>query len=223
VLVGAVDLVTAKRIAQKIAKKLPIGKKLPEIPAVTQQAKAITQHIAHPSSQTHVYLGQLGYNRTDADYFPLYIANHVLGGSGLVSKLSQEIREKRGLVYSVYSYFAPRKQAGFFLINLQTANKNAEKAINLARKTLQDFVNVAPTQAELDKAKQNLTGGFALNIDSNSKLASYVAMIAFYDKPLDYLENWTNQINAVTLAEIKDALKRRIHPEQLVLITSGSQ
>jgi zinc protease len=221
VLVGAVDLAQAKEIAQKIVAKLPEGEKSPAI-AQPVATMARVKHLEHPSSQTHVLIGQLAYDRDDPDYFPLYVANHVLGGSGLTSRLSQEIREKRGLSYSVYSYFVPLKQTGYFILGLQTAHKNLEQALSVAQQEWAKWVEKGVSADELLAAKRDLTGGFALKIDTNSKLAHYLAMMAFYDKPLNYLQTWTAKIEEVTLAQINDALKRRMHPENRLLVTVGT-
>eukprot|EP00487_Bulimina_marginata_P002359 TRINITY_DN15484_c0_g1_i1.p1 TRINITY_DN15484_c0_g1~~TRINITY_DN15484_c0_g1_i1.p1 ORF type:complete len:134 (+),score=34.08 TRINITY_DN15484_c0_g1_i1:194-595(+) len=133
-------------------------------------------------------MGQPGINRADPDYFALYVGNHILGGSGLVSKLSDEIREKRGLSYSVYSYFRPMRQWGPYQFGLQTRNDQAEEALDVLKNTLKTFIADGPSEDELIAAKQNITGGFALRVDSNSKIADYLAMIGFYGLPLDYLE-----------------------------------
>ena len=119
-------------------------------------------------------------SRKDPDYFPLYVGNHILGGSGLVSLLFNEIREKRGLAYSAYSYFSPLEEAGPFTMGLQTQNKQSNIAIEVMQKTLADFIHKGPTEEQLIATQKNLTGGFVLRFDNNRKLLNYVAMLAFY-------------------------------------------
>jgi hypothetical protein len=116
------------------------------------------------------------------------VGNYILGGGGFVSRLTTEVREKRGLSYSVYSYFAPGLHAGAFTIGLQTRPDQAAQAVQVAREVLADFVAEGPTEAELQAAKDNLIGGFALRIDSNRKLLGNVANIAWNGLPLDYLD-----------------------------------
>lgn len=223
VLVGALSTQQAKDIAEQVLADLPAGKiaaPLAHVAALTS-AKKIT--IKHPSSQTHIVMGQPGVSRHDADYFALYVGNHILGGSGLVSQLSNEIREKRGLSYSVYSYFRPMRELGPYQFGLQTRNDQAKEALDVMQKTLNDFINKGPTEAELTAAKQNITGGFALRVDSNSKIADYTAMIGFYGLPLDYLDTFNANVNAISIKQIKDAFTRRVHPNKMVTILVGGQ
>ena len=115
----------------------------------------------------------------------------MLGGGGLVSRLTEQVREKRGLAYSVSSGFSPGLHAGAFRIGFQTRPDQAEAAVQVARDVLARFVAEGPTAAELQAAKDNLIGGFPLLLDSNRKLLGNVANIAWNDLPLDYLETWT--------------------------------
>lgn len=223
VIVGALDLAAAKQLAEKVSGSLAGGEKAAEIPAVPPLAKAETIEIDYPASQTHILLGQPGLSRQDPDYFPLFVGNHVLGGSGLVSILSDEIREKRGLSYSAYSYFRPMRQLGPFQMGLQTRNDQAQQALEVMQMTLQNFIDNGPTEAQLVSAQQNITGGFALRLDSNSKIADYLGVISFYDLPLDYLETLRDNVNVVTVEQIKDAYARRIHPDNLVTVLVGGQ
>ena len=162
-----------------------------------------------------------GSYRKDPDYFNLYVGNHILGGSGLVSKLFDEIREKRGLAYSASSAFMPLLKPGPFLVSLQTRNDQTTQALQVLNQTLADFIAKGPTETELIAAKKNITGGFAMRFDTNKKLASYVAMIGFYDMPLDYLDTFQQKVEQVTVASITDAFKRQINPQLLQTITVG--
>ncbi len=222
-IVGAVDRNQAERLAEQVVGTLPAGKAAPALPAVAMLQESAEQHIEHPATQTHILLGQPGMRRGDPDYFPLYIGNHILGGSGLTSRISDEIREKRGLSYSAYSYFSPMAEAGPYLLSLQTKTESKEEALNVLRATLARFIADGPTKQELIASQRNITGGFALNIDSNKDILGYIAMIGFYQLPLDYLDRFIERVNAVTVAQIHDAFKRRIHPDKMVLITVGEK
>lgn len=220
-IVGALDRAQAQALAETLVANLPQGEVPSPLPQVRDLEAAQTITIEHPSAQTHILIGQPGINRADPDYFALYVGNHTLGGSGLVSRLSEEIREKRGLSYSVYSYFAPMRERGPFTLGLQTRNENAAEATRVVRDVLADFVAKGPTAKELRASKQNITGGFPLRIDTNKKIIGYIGMIGFYNLPLNYLDMFIGRIEAVTLPQIQEAFKRRIQPDKMVTVMVG--
>jgi len=219
VIVGDLTEVQAHDIAEKLYEPLARGKSAKPLVAVTLPSSGKVEHIDFPSTQTHVLAGLPVLSRIDADYFPLYVGNHILGGGGLVSILFNEIREKRGLAYSAYSYFSPLAKKGPFTMGLQTQNKQRKVAIDVLQKTLHDFIEKGPSEAKLEAAKKNITGGFVLRFDNNRKLLNYVAMIAFYQLPLDYLETFQSKVAEVSKEDIKAAFKRRV-PENLLQIIS---
>lgn len=223
VIVGDLDKKQAERLAESLLSGLAEGEKPEPIPAVTMPEKGSTRHIDFPSTQTHVLAGLPGTHRRDPDYFTLYVGNHILGGSGLVSKLFEEVREKRGLAYSAYSYFSPLYRKGPFTMGLQTRNDQTGKAVDIMKRTLTDFIKAGPSEEELEAAKKNITGGFVLRFDTNRKLTEYVNMIGFYQLPLNYLEVFPKRVEALSAAQIKDAFQRRIDPELLQIITVGGQ
>ena len=222
VIVGDLSKQQAEQTAEKLLSGLPVGKKPDSLPDVAMPVKSSEQHIEFPSSQTHVLVGLPGSYRKDPDYFNLYVGNHILGGSGLVSKLFDEVREKRGLAYSASSNFIPMLKPGPFLISLQTRNDQTPQALQVLNQTLADFISKGPTEAELTAAKKNITGGFAMRFDTNKKLANYVAMIGYYEMPLDYLDTFQQKVEQVTVASITDAFKRRVNPQLLQTITVGN-
>lgn len=223
VIVGDSDLAKARKLAQTISQSLPGGTKAAALPKVSPVEKAIDVRLPYPSSQTTILMGQPGLTRDDPDFFPLYVGNHILGGSGLVSIISDEIREKRGLSYSAYSYFRPMRQAGPYQFGLQTRNDQAEQALDVLKQTLAEFVEKGPTAEQLNAAQKNITGGFALRLDSNSKIADYLAMIGFYNLPLDHLDTFNARVNAVTLEQIKTAYQKRIQPQNMVTVLVGGE
>jgi zinc protease len=139
-----------------------------------------------------------------------------------VSRLTEEVREKRGLSYSVYSYFSPGLHAGAFTLGLQTRPDQAAQAVQVSRDVLASFVANGPTEAELKAAKDNLVGGFSLRIDSNHKLLDNVANIAWNHLPLDYLDTWTQRVEQVSLADIKAAFARKLQPQKMVTVVLGA-
>jgi len=220
-IVGAVSRVQAEALAERITVGLAKGTHAPDLPEVAVVEAGRTKHISFPSSQSHIQLGQPGIRRGDSDHYVLYVGNHILGGSGLVSLLSEEVREKRGLSYSAYSYFNPMRQLGPFIIGAQTQNSKAVEALDVIRKTLQNFIDNGPTQKQLTASKQNITGGFPLRVASNRSIVEYLAMLGFYDLPLDYLDTFVDRVNEVTVEQIRDAFKQRIHPDKLITVIVG--
>ena len=222
-IVGAIDRSGAEKLANTLVGGLPEGAAAAKLPEVTSLTQATVVKLSHPSTQTHVMLGQPGIRRADPDYFALYLGNHILGGNGLVSRISDEIREKRGLSYSAYSYFMPMRDRGPYVLGLQTRTDKTDEAVKVLKDTLDKFVKDGPTAKELEAAKKNITGGFALRVDSNKKIADYLSLIGFYNLPLDYLDTFITRMNAVTLQQVKDAFKRRVDPSKLVTVVVGKQ
>ncbi|MBU0593701.1 MAG: insulinase family protein [Gammaproteobacteria bacterium] len=221
-LVGDVSRSQAESIAEQLTAGMPRSTApLPALTDVTQPIQEETLRIPHPATQSHILIGIPGMSRNDPDYFALYLGNYILGGGGFASRLTEEVREKRGLAYSVYSYFLPLAQPGPFQIGLQTKQEQSQQALEIVRATLSRFVTQGPTQDELRRAKQNIGGGFPLRIDSNKKILGYLAMIGFYHLPLSYIDEFANKIERVTLADVKDAFKRRIDPERMVTVIVG--
>lgn len=221
-IVGAVDRAQAEKLADRLTSGLNPGQPAAELPQVGALQKMHQERLQFPSSQSHILMGQPGMQRGDPDYFVLYVGNHILGGSGLVSQLSEEVREKRGLSYSVYSYFAPMRRNGPFLVGAQTQNSKAQEAIDVMLATLRKYIEQGPTEEELIAAKQNITGGFPLRIASNDKIVEYLAMIGFYRLPLDYLDVFVDRVNAVTRDQIHSAFQRRLNLDRFVTVVVGN-
>jgi zinc protease len=219
-MIGDISRAEAEAIAEQITAKLPAGAPPPVVPPVG--APDLTPvRIAHPATQAHVLIGAPALKRGDPDYFPLMVGNYVLGGGGFVSRLMREVREKRGLAYSVYSYFMPLKDEGPFQIGLQTKKEQVPEALDIVKRVVADYVANGPTPKELQAAKDNLIGGFPLRIDNNRKLLDNLAVIGFYNLPLDYLDTWTANVNRVTVAEVKADFAKRVHPDALSSVVVG--
>lgn len=220
-IVGGIDLAQAKKIAEQVAANLAQGTK-PEPLAHPQPSEEVADiYVPYPSQQAHVYLGQLGIQRGHPDYFTLYAGNQILGGGGFTSRLVKEVRVKRGLSYSVYSYYFPLQQPGPFTLGLQTRSDQAQQAAEVSLETIEKFVSEGPTAEELASAKNNITGGFPLRIDSNRDILGYLSLIGYYELPLNYLETFTDKISAVTEDEIRTAFSKHLQPQNLVKIIVG--
>jgi len=218
--VGAVNPAQADALVAQILGRLP-ATECPTLPSVADVAPlqgAQDIRIPFDAAQAQVLLGQPGVARATPDYFALLVGNHILGGGGFSSRLTAEVREKRGLSYSVSSGFSPGLHAGAFTISLQTRPDQADAALAVVHDVLNSFITDGPTQAELQAAKAFLIGGFPLRLDSNRKLLDNVANIAWNQLPLDYLDTWTAQIAALNIGDIRAAMARVLQPERMVTV-----
>ena len=146
-----------------------------------------------------------------------------MGGGGFVSRLMAEVREKRGLAYSVFSYFIPGKENGIFQAGLQTKNDQAALALEVMSSTTAQFIANGPTPSELVAAKANLVNGYPLRIDNNRKLLDNVSSIAWNDLPLDTMDVWTKQVEAVTLEQVNTAFKKYLAMDRMKIVVLGAK
>ncbi len=221
-LMGDITRAQAEAIAQQLTSRLPADGASAQLPQVAPLQAASMQRIAHPATQSHILIGATGISRSDPDYFTLYVGNYIFGGGGFVSRLMQEVREKRGMAYNVYSYFMPMMQAGAFQIGLQTRKDQADEALEVVNETLRKFIAQGPTEKELIAARENIINGFPLRIDSNRKILDYLSVIGFYHLPLTYLDDFSDKVRKVTTAEIRAAFKRKINPDKLATVIVGA-
>ena len=221
-IMGDVSRAEAEVIAQNMTAQLPAGGASSQIAPVKMLTIGSTLRVPHPATQSHILIGAPGMARNDPDYFTLYVGNYILGGGGFVSRLMNEVREKRGLAYSVYSYFIPMQQPGAFQIGLQTRKDQADEALRLVNKVLRDFIARGVTEKELLAAKQNIINGFPLRIDSNKKILDYLGAIGFYHLPLTYLDDFPGKISKVTAADIRAAFLRKVNPDAMATIVVGA-
>lgn len=222
-LVGAISREQAEQIARAVGEALPAGESAPDLPAAPMLEESTIVRIPFNSTQSHIIMGHAAYARGDDAHFPLYVGNHIVGGGGLVSRLAEEMREKRGLSYSISSSFNPMQVAGPFQISTQVRSDRTDEARQVLLDTLSDFRANGPTDQELEDAIRNITGSFPLNLDSNSSLVNYVANIGFHDLPLDYLDTFTDNIEAVTADDVRTQFTRRLHPDQMITVIVGPE
>ncbi|MDR0226164.1 MAG: insulinase family protein [Burkholderiaceae bacterium] len=228
-IVGALDRAQADQLVQQLLAPLLAVQDgsacapQPELPRIQALAAPVDQRIPFASAQAQVLVGQPGIARNSPDFLAVLVGNHILGGGGFTSRLTEEVREKRGLSYSVYSDFSPGLDAGAFTIGLQTRPDQAAEALKVSQETLRRFVAEGPTDRELQAAKDNLIGGFALRIDSNRKLLANVANIAWNGLPLDYLEHWTERVKALSRRDVREAMQRMLQPDRMVTVVVGAK
>lgn len=218
---GDVDRKQAETIAEQIASGFKKGEAAVMLPPVKPLEKSAEIRIPFPSEQAHIMMGAPGIERGHPDYYPLYLGNHVLGGGGFNSRLVKEVRVKRGYAYSVYSYFMLSRQAGPYLIGMQTRVNQADDAVKVSREQLSAFLQAGPEDDELELSRKNITGGFPLRIASNSNIVEYLAVIGFYGLPLDYLDTFNSKIDAVKKADIIAAYKKNVTPDKMVTVIVG--
>ena len=220
-IVGDLTEVQAQDYAEKISTALPVGEKAAQLPSASQNSEAIVIRENHPSTQTTVLMGQPVLKRGDEDLYALYVGNHILGGSGFSARLMKEVRVKRGLTYSIGSYLVPMHAQGPYQFSFTTKKSSTEEALKLVEENLQQFIEQGPTKEELDEAKLNITGSFPLRQASNKDIVENLAVIGFYELPLDYLDKFISNVEAVTVDQIKDAFQRRVHPDKMVTVVVG--
>ncbi len=221
-LVGDLDRPTAEAIAEQLSAALPQGPALPA-PPTPQEPVAGRHRIDYPSNQTHLMLAQLGIARGDPDYAALYLGNQILGGGGFGTRLMEEVREKRGLTYGVYSGFSPMQAEGPFMINLQTRAELSEATLDLVQRLVDEYLQQGPTQVELDRSKREIAGSFPLSTASNADIVGQLGSIGFYHLPLTYLEDFMQQIQALTVEQVKTAMNKHLTADQFVILTAGPE
>ena len=227
-IVGDVDQAQANEIVQTLLNRIPrSGPTIAPLPQLQRSpVEPLVQRevqIPFDSQQAHIAMGMTAVARNNPDYFPLLVGNYVLGGGGFVSRLMSEVREKRGLAYSVFSYFAPGKDTGTFQAGLQTKSDQGSLALEVMSDTIAKFIADGPTPSELAAAKANLVNGYPLRIDNNRKLLDNVSSIVWNDLPLDTMEIWTKQVDAVTLDQVSTAFQKYLAMDRMKIVVLGAQ
>ncbi|ADJ24399.1 processing peptidase [Hyphomicrobium denitrificans ATCC 51888] len=159
--------------------------------------------------------------RKDPDFMAAFIINHILGGGGFSAKLMEEVREKRGLAYSVYSYVQPDKITSILVGSVATKNASMSESLDIIRNEMKKMAENGPTEADLDAAKSYLTGSYALRFDTNSKIASQLLGLMQEGFGPDYVENRNKMIDAVTLADAKRVAARLLKSNDLIVTVVG--
>ncbi len=221
VIVGDLDTHQARRLADTLTDGLPMGEPAPALPEVPPLQESETVRIDFPSEQSTVLVAFDGIKRKHEDYLPLFVGNHMLGGSGFASRLMSELREKRGLAYSTYSYLMPLRAGGRLIMGIQTRNDQVETALSLMNDELSRFIDEGPTDEELADSQANIVGGFPMRLNSNSKIIDQIGALAFMDLPLDYFDDYTDRVEAVTANEIRQAFDRHVEPQKRVVVIVG--
>lgn len=223
ILVGDLDRAAAEKIAEQMMSALPKGTPAPAL-AVDNNPPADGVHpVEFPSQQTTIVTGQLGIDRLNPQYFPLSVGNYILGGMPLGSLLFEQVRNQRGLAYGVSSSFSLLTYRGPFVVVLQTRTAEKTQALTVTQQVLQQYLQQGPTSAQLQLAKQNIINHFPLSLSTNEQIAAILTQMAINHRPLDYLDTYRDNINAVTAEQIKQAFQTLINPEKMLTVTVGQK
>jgi len=219
--VGDIDPATLVRLLDETFGDLPDTEPPKPAPMIHVSDKPETQVIARDIPQSIITFGTDGILRKDPDFIPAYVASYILGGGGFGSRLTEEVREKRGLTYGVSIGLYPFDHAGLVFGQLGTRNETAGDALTVVKDTMKQFAEEGPTAAELADTKTYLTGSYALRFDSNSKIANQLLAIQQDDLGIDYVNRRNAMIEAVTLDQARLQGKRISQPDKLIVTVVG--
>jgi zinc protease len=217
-IVGNVDAATAGAIVDRIFGSLPAKADLAPVASANPQGlgRKITVDLDVP--QSVVMIGGEGIAIKDPDFMPAYIVNEILGGGSFASRLYREVREVRGLAYSVYSALIPLDHAALFMSGTATRGDRAGQTLDVVEHEIHRLAETGPTVEELARAKSYLKGSYALRFDTSSKIASQLVQIQMDDLGIDYIKRRNNLVEAVTLADVKRVAKRLLDGGLLVTV-----
>ena len=227
VLLSVVGDVTQKELSALIEKYFSIwkrGKDLAEIPCLKGSAReAQVIKIDKDLTQANILIGKRGVRRENPDYYKLSVMNYILGGGGLSSRLMQSVRDEMGLAYDIRSSFAAMKETGSFEVSVQTKNESANTVIEEISRQVNKMRAEHVTEQELSDAKSFLIGSFKRRLDTNRKIADFLALVEFYNLGLDYIERYPEYIDAVTKDDILNVARKYIDPDQFILVVVANQ
>ena len=221
VAVGDIDPETFGKLLDQVFGDLPEKADLTPVPTVSPKTGGILDVIEMPVPQSVAVFGLGGVARKDPDFIPAFVMNHILGGGGFSSRLMEEVREKRGLAYSVYSYLQPYQHASIFAGGVATKNEEIGQSLDVIKAELQRMAKDGPTPEELQNAKDYLTGSYALRFDTNAKIANQLLGIIQDDLGIDYVDERNKLIEAVTLDDVKRAAARILQTDNLITTVVG--
>jgi len=195
----------------------------PPLSPISPVKKQKTITVDRELTQATIVLGHVGVSRNDPDYYALSVMNYIFGGGGFASRLMQNIREEKGLVYDIHSYFSADKYSGGFRIGLQTKNKSANIAIAEILQEIKKIMTEPVTDTELADAKSFLTGSFPMRIETSSRIAAFLVAVEYYGLGMDYEDNYPSYINGVTKEDINRVARKHLDPEEYVLVVVANQ
>ena len=221
VAVGDINAEQLGALLDRVFGDLPAKADLTPVAVTTPEAKERVQVIPMDVPQSVVQFGAPGIARDDDDFMAAFVLNQILGGGGFASRLTEEVREKRGLAYSVYSYLQPYRRAAIFAGGVATKNEEVGRSLDVIRAELRRMAEEGPTPEELQNAKDYLTGSFALRFDTNAKIANQLLGFLFEGYGIDYIDKRNALVSAVTLDDVKRVAARLLKADELIVTVVG--
>jgi zinc protease len=224
-ILAVVGDITVEEIRKKIIPHLiqwPMAE-IPKVPftiAFANERKMIK--IDRGITQANIVLGHAGISRDNPNFYSFTVMNYILGSGGFSSRLVEEIRIKRGLAYSVTSYFDAGKYPGSFQIVLQTKNSSAREAISIALEQMERIRKESVSEKELEGAKKYLIGSFPLRLDTQAKLASFITVLEYHGLGFDYASQYRSLIQSVTKEDGLRVAQKYLFPEKTILVVVGN-
>ncbi len=219
--VGSIDRNELIRLVDESFSKLPAKAELSPVAEVKPQSLGRRDVVDLNIPQTAIIFGSSGIKRSDPDFIPAFVLNHILGGGSFSSRLYREVREKRGLAYSVYSHLATLDYAGLFLGGTSTRNDRAAEALQIIEQEIARMAKEGPTAEELAQAKSYLTGSYLLHFDTSAKVAQQLLEIQLENLGIDYIQRRNKLVNAVSEEDVRRAAKRLLADSKLLVIMVG--
>ena len=219
--VGDIDQQEIGRLLDLALADLPAKSVISKVEDVMPSAAGSTTVVRKPNPQSVVMFGMPGIMRDDPDYYAAYVMNYVLGGGGFTSRLYQEVREKRGLAYSVYSYLYPYERSAIYLGGMGTANARVAESVEVVKTEIRKLAEKGVSEDELAKAKVFLNGSFPLRLDSNAKIARMLVGIQISKLGLKYIDQRPDLVNAVTIEDIRRVARRLLQTEAMTWVIVG--
>ena len=225
-IMAVVGDVTAEEIDEALNQAFSSWKKgepggKPLVPSATGAPTSI--RVNKELTQANIIMGHEGVTRGNPDYYAIQVMNNILGGGGFSSRVVDSIRNERGLAYSVYTYFNADKSHGTFQFVMQTKNDSAREAMRIAREEIERIRRDPVSDQELNDAKDYLTGSFPLRLDTNRKVANFLAQVEFFQLGLEYPDRYGDFIRKVTREDVLRVAKRYLQPEKLITVVVGNQ
>jgi zinc protease len=219
--VGDIDAETLGKTLDHVFGDLPPQSQLAAVADANPPLGPTREIIEMDVPQSVAQFGHRGIARKDPDFIPAYVLNYIIGGGGFSSRLMEEVREKRGLAYSVHSNIFPYQHGAVFVGNVATKNEAVGQSLDVIESELRRLADEGPTEEELDSAKSYLTGAYALRFESSSSIANQLLWIQIEDLGIDYVNRRNEQVEAVSLADIKRVAKRLIEADRLITTIVG--
>ena len=221
VAVGDIDAAELGRLLDRVFGELPAKAELAQVKRTEPKPGGALEVVEMDVPQSVAVFGRGAMLRRDPDFMPAYVLNHILGGGGFASRLMVEVREKRGLAYSVYSYLQPYREAGILAGGVATKNEEIGRSIDVIKGELRRMAAEGPTETELDNAKRFLVGSYALRFDTSAKIAAQLLAVQLDGFDIDYVHQRNGLVEAVSLEDVKRVAKGLLRTDDLIVTIVG--